>query len=236
MIIIDSRIGSGELQPLFPPGMSRIGKLQFGDAAFATNHNGEAPILIGIERKKIADLMSCMVTGRFSGHQLIGLLNSYNHVYLIVEGAWGTGNDGLLMTLRGKHWFPVEIGTRRFMTRDMLCHLHTLQVLTGINVWMTKSIYETVNLIKSLYHWWNDKQLDKHQSHLKEHISTVNFSKPNIVNRMAQQLPGIGYDRAKEIAKHFHSVQEMILANEADWQSIDGIGKTLSQRIVKELA
>jgi ERCC4-type nuclease len=44
------------------------------------------------------------------------------------------------------------------------------------------------------------------------------------VARVAAQIPGIGPVTAREIAKAFGSVAEMVAADEKRWKEIDGIG------------
>lgn len=49
---------------------------------------------------------------------------------------------------------------------------------------------------------------------------------------IAKELPGIGYERALEAARHFDSVQDMLNASVGDWLKVPGIGKTLAKAIV----
>ena len=56
-----------------------------------------------------------------------------------------------------------------------------------------------------------------------------------MVHRIASELTGVGFNRAKDVSKHFESLAEMVLANEKEWCKIPGIGKGLSKSIVKEI-
>lgn len=243
MIQIDSRQGSGEFVSLFPPGVPTIvGKLEFGDFAFLGNGEGDEPVSIGVERKGIKDLLNSISTGRLAGHQLIGLVNNYHYVYIVVEGLWRFNpTDGMLEERNGPGWTPIQLGSRRFMAREVLGFLHTLMVKTGVMVFYSGSKRETVQVVCMLHGWWSNKSWDDHTAHLglvKQHKSTegaVELVKAPLLRRVAAELPGIGWQKSREVAKHFGSVMEMVLASEREWRRIPGIGKTLADRIVKEI-
>lgn len=49
---------------------------------------------------------------------------------------------------------------------------------------------------------------------------------------IAKELPGIGYERALEAARHFDTARDMLNADISDWLKVPGIGKTLAKAIV----
>lgn len=49
---------------------------------------------------------------------------------------------------------------------------------------------------------------------------------------IAKELPGIGYERALEAARHFDTARDMLNAEVGDWLKVPGIGKTLAKAIV----
>jgi ERCC4-type nuclease len=59
--------------------------------------------------------------------------------------------------------------------------------------------------------------------------------KPSLVRRVATQLEGIGWEKSAAVAAKFSSVLDMIVATEAEWQTIPGIGKGLAARAVRQL-
>lgn len=239
MIYIDPRVGSKELLPLFPKNMACLSRLQFADAAFLGRGPDDVPVYIGIERKRILDLLDSMCTGRLSGYQIPGLLSSYTTVYLVIEGIWRPNpKSGLLEKIAGRgEWKPIKLGQRTFMAREIYNYLNTMALFQGVYIWFTSNGRQTAILIQSLYHWWNDKPFSAHSSHEKVHTPAVKLRvrKRNIVEKIASELPGIGYEKSRLVGEKFSTVLEMVLANEKDWKSIPGIGKTLSQRIVKLL-
>lgn len=243
LIQIDERTGSAELQSLFPPGVPTIvGRLEFGDFAFLGNGPEDEPVSIGVERKGIKDLLNSISTGRLAGHQLIGLVNNYHYVYIVVEGLWRFNpTDGMLEERCGQGWEPIQLGSRRFMAREVLSFLHTLMVKTGVMVFYSGTKRETVQVVSMLHGWWSNKAWDEHTAHLglvKQHKSTdgaVELVKAPLLRRVAAELPGIGWQKSREVAKHFGSVLEMSLATEREWRRIPGIGKILAERITKEI-
>lgn len=243
MIQIDERQGSVELASLFPPGIPTvIGRLEYGDYAFLGNGPEDEPVSIGVERKGIRDLLNSMVTGRLVGHQLIGLVNNYHYVYIVVEGIWRFNpSDGMMEEHSNGGWIPIQLGSRRFMAREVLAFLHTLMVKTGVMVFYSGTRRETVQVVSMLHGWWSNKSWDEHTAHLglvKQHKSAegaVELVKAPLIRRLAAELPGIGWQKSREVARHFGSVMEMVLASEREWRRIPGIGKILAEKIVKEI-
>ncbi len=238
MIYIDDRIGSKELLPHIPKKLSCLTHLDYADAAFLGRGPDDNPISIGIERKRINDLITSMTSGRLSGHQLPGLRSAYDVVYLVVEGLWRANpRDGILEKPIGGGWRPIQLGARRFMAKEIWSYLNTLQICGGVLIWKSGSERATGQWLVNLYYWWNSKSLDEHKSHEALHIPIAQLStkKPSIVQRVAATLPGVGFNKSKEIAQKFSTVQEMVLAMEGDWLNVPGIGKTLARRITKAL-
>ena len=239
MITIDSRVGSGELLPLFPKGSAKLGYLDFGDFAFTgKGYTDGLPLLVGVERKTTTDLLSSMTSGRLSGRQVPGLLNSYNSVYLIIEGIWRPSpHSRILQHYRNGQWVPIRLGGREFMTREIYNYINTLTTVCGINCWRTQNKHETVAWLMSTYHWWCDKSMEEHRSHKQAHKPFVQLmsKKLPLLHRIAGELSGVGFNRSKDVAGHFNNLIEMALADEKEWRKIPGIGKGLSSTIVKEL-
>ena len=237
MIMIDNRAGSKELFPLFPPGDAKLTCLPYADFSFTGKGPDEVPWLIGIERKTIRDLLNSMSSGRLAGHQLIGLVNSYNTVYLIVEGLFRPKpNNGLLQIWQDRNWITLSQGNRNYMLRDVWLFLSTLTIKTGIHCIMTHTEYETVHYTTSLYWWWTRKEYNEHRSYLQPHNGDIApMTSHSLVRRVAAQLKGVGWERAKAIANEFSSVEEMVECNEDGWVFINGIGAKLAKSITQEL-
>jgi len=244
MIHLDPRAGSGDLLPLFPPNTASMHPLEFGDAAWLGSGPDDLPLKIGAEIKKIGDVLQCIGNGRFIGHQLPGLVNTYNVVYLIVEGAWRRDRDGIMVIPRGGGWVPVELGRRRYMVRDFEGWLTSVETLGGVRVRRTDSRRETVAVVMDLWHWWSAKEFDRHRSlcQFDNSQDMAPMLKPGLVRRVAAQLPGISWVRSQHVAARFESVLEMATAGVEDWAGIkwrtadgernQGIGMVTAKKVV----
>lgn len=238
MILLDPRAGSQNyLAPLRALGAPvESVQMDFGDAAFFASRRA-----VGVELKKFDDLLQCVTSGRFSGHQLPGLARTYDDVWLIVEGLWRPNpEDGVLET-RGwdaqkkrPDWVPAGKGKRRWMYRDFDNFLTTQEVRGGVRIKRTTSEDETARVVYGLYAWYQD--VDGHRSHLalnRAGRDAAIFVKPTLARRVAAELPGIGFDRSADIAAAFPTIRQMIAATEKQWVKVDGVGKKLAKGIVE---
>ena len=236
MIFIDDRIGSKELADLINNAI--LTSLEFGDCMFYGNgRDGE--VEIGIERKRIGDLVNSIMTGRLSGHQLPGLISHYYRVYIIVEGILREDpvTKELQIWITGNKWGHMDRGGRKFALRDVWNYLSTLEIMTGVIVRQTRNAGDTARHIEYLKHWW-DKPWDQHHGHLQLHkltSPTVYLEKPSLLRRIASELPGIGWARARAVDENFGTVKAMVEASEKDWIKIEGIGKVIAKNVWREL-
>ncbi len=235
MIYVDNRIGSKELHPLFPPGSATLTHLKYADFSF-TGHHKTGDVLVGVERKRIGDLINGMCTGRISGKQLIGMLNAYHHVYLVVEGQFRANpRNGMLEVWRRGGWCEYRAGSRKFMARDIWAYLNTLTMVCGLHCYYCPRDTDTVYYITALHHWWN-KEYDEHRSHLQPHNrDSVQLTKHSVFRRMVAQMDGIGWEKAKALDVEFDSMSELVGATQEDLMEVDGIGKGLAEGINKQL-
>jgi len=236
MIFVDDRIGSRELAHLINDSI--LVNLDFGDVSFSGN-GPQGEVQIGIERKTCGDLINSITTGRLSGHQLPGLLDTYYKVYLIVEGVCRESQTKELEILKGKKWVNLQRGGRKFRYRDVWSFLTTLETFTGVIIRHTSNMVETANQIEYLYSWWS-KPWTKHRGHLQLHklpppSALLRPGKPSLIRRMASELVGVGWERATAVEKHFGSVRRMFEAEESEWRKIDGIGKLTARKAFESL-
>jgi len=235
MIYLDNRVGSKELYRLFPKYAIELTHLEYGDIMFA-GHHADGDVVIGIERKRIGDLINSMCSGRLGGHQLIGMLNSYHYCYLVVEGVFRANpQSGILEVWRKSGWQEYTAGKRRFMARDIWCFLNTIEIICGVKCWYCARETDTVQWVLALAHWWM-KEYGEHKSHLQPNMSgRVQLSKHSVVRRVAGQLDGIGWEKAKAIGEKYETVEKLVSAGEKELMEIEGIGEKLARGIREQL-
>lgn len=231
-LLVDRRTGSAEL--LLPLQARQIPvelcTLRFGDLAIVGNGD-TGPVMIGVERKRVRDLLQSLTSGRLSGHQLPGLVDEYAHRWVLVEGAYRESDDGLIEVPRG-HGRPWEL--IRFKYAALEAYLLTLVLRAGVHMHRTYSVDETVAWLGVLWHWWTGKTWQEHRSHLALHRppDIAIWCKPGLVQRWAAELPGID-SKSVDVAKHFKTPLELAVAGEDQWRKIAGIGKTTAARVVQ---
>lgn len=236
MIKLDDRIGSGELLPMFRPFGVTVQKvrLDFADVCWE-GWGPKGRVMVGLERKKLDDLIQCMHDGRLSGHQLPGLCETYDYAYLVVEGIWKTDSNGEVVELsRRGDWVRKGIQARAINN-----YLMGLSLRAGLIAWKTSTDRETVEFIVDQYKMW-EKRWEEHKAH--ERIYTggnslelaeqgagrrlfLNVRPPNNVELVASVMPGLGAKLAYRVGKKFGNVMNMVLADELKWAEIKGISK-----------
>lgn len=242
MLRLDDRAGSRELySALLSTGVGPIElcRLPYGDIEFDGLGPDDMPVTIGIEHKRVDDVLKCIQDGRFAGHQLPGLLSRYDYVWLVVEGGTRPGPTGALQVEhQSGRWFDAVFGRRTFQCVDFDMWLTGIEVRGGIRIRRTRDQKESASYIAALSRWWQ-KPFDQHRTHLafnqSDRPSQVFLQPPNIVRRMAKELPGIGWERSGAIADVFVDPVAMVAATEEEWSGIDGIGRTTAKKIMKEL-
>lgn len=253
MILVDPRIGSADLAaPLAALGLPvETLYLDFGDVAFGGNGPGGTTVQVGIELKRLPDLLSSFASGRLTSHQLPGLLSSFDAVWLVVEGQYRSGAEGILEWGRSRPWKDAEItnwgdagyGNRRWMYSEVEHRLSTIELKAGVHVKRTANSAETVAAIAALYSWWHSDEWDDHTSHIPQAMKYKRPSMggpapllpPTLREAIAAQLPGIGCKSAAMVAGKFESVRDMVNADVGEWLKLPGIGKRTAQGVVAAL-
>ena len=233
MILVDPRAGSKELiGPLLAAGLPvEATHLDFGDIAFLGRGEAGKQVFIGLEHKKLADLVGSLNSARLAGHQLRGMVDTYDRPHLIIEGEWDHDATGRVI-VRGPLGFAPLKGAP-FAT-ELEKRIITLETRGGLRVRWTRTQKETVRYVSALYRWWTDRDLDSHTSHLAVHSPDLDraLKTPLTLKRqVAAMLPGIGFQKSEAVDKHFASIWEMFNAATVEWQQVEGIGKTLATRL-----
>lgn len=244
MILIDSRAGSREL--LECPdlvGRCESATLEFGDAALSGHGPGGGSISIGVEMKKVSDLLSSISTGRLGGHQIPGLLRSYDVTWLAIYGTVRVGPNNLLQVRRGPKWSNFKLGRRPVpwsYLEGALISYQLLATMAGkpLFVKWLYDIDEIAAWLVVLDHW-AEKKWDRHRALSVFDKSREMIAPPNAnpvemqIARTAASLPGLDWVRGWAAARHFESVTAMMDAGVKDWLRIRGIGPVLAKTAVE---
>mgnify|MGYP000429758981 CR=1 FL=1 len=239
-IFVDDRTGSKELAEVHHiRSRVELTRLEYADAFFWGNGPEGMPVPIGIERKTILDLVNSMDSGRLGGHQLRGLASHYSHVYLLVEGLWKPDRDGVLCRWVKGGWKPVEMGSRRYMARELERYLNSLMVMGGVHLWRTAGLEESGRWIGEMYGWWS-KDWDKHRAvgggnGAGRSPVGVPMKRPSLVWRVTKELDGVGWEKGRAVADRFGSILDLALADSRDLQKVPGVGKKIAEGIVKQI-
>jgi len=238
ILLVDSRTGSKELLPLIQGQGVEVtiaDELVAGDFAFEGKGPDATNVLIGVERKTVRDMLNCIGTGRFGGVQLVRLHQMYQRYYLIVEGIYGCGMDGMLEEPGPNGWHPLAVGGRGFMHSMLERYLMSVEECSHIRIHKTSNRLDTARKVANLWHFWNDKAYEKHRATDVKQATHVEIKPWSLKRRIASELPGIGTDRSKTVAKHFRSTRQMIAADALDWSQIQGIGMKTARAITTKL-
>lgn len=244
MIIVDDRAGSCDLFPYIKALttdaiMTRLDP-PFGDIAWVGNGPDGQSIKVGVEYKKVAEILGAIGgDNRFVGHQVGGMVEHYDRRFLLVEGRIRADrNTGVIQEQRRGQWVNVQKGGRGFTYRDLDHWLTSIEEQAQFRVVKTFDEYESARWVVTKHSWYVAKGWADHKTLHQFHVPappSATFVRPGLVRRVAKELKGVGWDKSIQVAAKFASVRAMANANERDWASIDGVGKTMSRRIVEEI-
>jgi ERCC4-type nuclease len=195
--------------------------------------------MIGVERKRLSDMLSSIRTGRFSGEQLPKLIDTYEHSYLIVEGVYRCNYaDGALEQPWGNGWHPVRLSRTAppIVSLELYAFLNTIATLTPTRVLHSHCEKDTVEQVVGLQRWWG-KPWDKHHGHVALHSTPdqVLLGKAGTVRRVAATLNGVGWEKSGAISDRFKTVEEMVMATVKDWEKLPGFGKVMARKVWGQL-
>ncbi len=160
-----------------------------------------------VERKTLKDFAISIIDGRLF-KQMIRLANSNSIGVLILEG---TAID------------TVDLG----MTREaMQGALITVSLILGIPVLRSKDPSETAKLIVFIA-----RQIESMAGGGMQRHGYRPKTKRKRQLFILQGLPGVGPEKAERLLARFGSVEAAISASSSELQSVDGIGKSIADKI-----
>jgi ERCC4-type nuclease len=243
MLCVDNRAGSSKLIPLLKGLGCEVesGIYPYGDVNFLGYGANGDPVSVGVEVKSIEDVIACIQSGRFAGHQLPGLLQCYDHIWLLVVDDYRPRQrDGVLEYRKegrggGMYWSESCGRQRTVLWRDVESWLMTIQIMGGIRVHQEPDYMHAALWLKNTANWF---ARDEHKSHKVIYGTKEIFPdhalllKPTLERRVAAQLPGIGEKRSADVARVFPTLEDMVKASPKDWATkVEGIGKGIAQKV-----
>ena len=235
MLFVDDRQGSSELIPLL--GLLAVEtRLESGDVVWS-GQGPDGDLLIGVEVKKIGDLLSSETTGRLAATQIPRMLNRYQQVWLLTVGEYRAGRSGRL-EIRGSHggWYPYRIGPRPVPYGYLEAFLVEIQVL-GVHI---KQVYDNraaAQWLVCAHNWWQ-KPWEKHRAMRKLDRSGEQALMPGMdgnteqMVKLAAQLPNIGWERAWAAAQCFAHPHAMFSSSAHQWEEVPGVGKVIAKSVI----
>lgn len=220
MILVDRRIGSRELvAPLERLGLPVTETtLEYGDVAFEGRGRDDQPVYIGIERKRVNDLIQSLTSGRLAGHQLVGLQQAYDYCWLLVEGAWRHHRSGAIVEIKGGCARPTH---SRMHASTLEKRLLTLQLRGGLFIWQTESLRESARFLQCLYRYWTDASLDEHTSHEAIYHHAESLVRISPTREAFHAWPTIGYRTSAAVEQAFGTLRRAMHATVEEWAAIE---------------
>ena len=256
VLYLDNRTGSKELYPT----LRRLGvqcevvdlKKESSAADFEFAGNGpDGPVLVGVERKKLGEMLnSAFDTKRWAGQQLIGLMENYHYVVLIVEGGWRAGKNGELEAYKQKGetnkdgvgmgwamWVRPNRGRRLTLYSELDGLLNSLRLQLNVVVKLTADEWTTCQAVRDLYGWFQ-KPWNEHKSFRQIYAPVhgpVRLVRPCPTWKVASQIDGVDYELGRRAKEVFKTPKDLVMASEDDWAMIKGISREGAKRIRKWL-
>lgn len=238
MILADYHRGSHELIPYITKHgvKSEKADLVYGDFAFEGN-GPKGPILIGVERKTLHDMLMCIDTAHYSGKQLVGMKKMYGYSFLLLEGVWRPhDSEGWLMeSVNDSQFFYCKQTSTRVLYSKLRRYLISVG-LAGVQVIYSRDMRQTGYDLCELFHYFQ-KSWNKHTSLIEMHkLNIAQLSgKPSVTRRWAESLEGIGSTHGMDAERVFKRPIDLAQATEREWLRIPGIGPKTARKIVREI-
>lgn len=242
MIIVDTSDGSKDL--LDCPDLFDVavpGRLDSADVMLTGHGPNGSEISVGVELKKVNDLVSSISTGRLGGEQIPKMLQTYDYSWLLVYGDYFVDEQTNVMQVQRRgRWQNFRLGRQRHLPWSYIeGFLLTLQMQTGVRVKHVHTITEAAKWLV-IVDKWLEKRWDQHKA-LKvfNRSGEMPFVGADPVEeamaRVAACLPAVGWERGWAAARVFDSIWEMMSASKDQWQEVPGVGKVIARSVVEAI-
>lgn len=225
-------------------GNARYTRPQLNSGDFCFTGNGPTgEINVGIEVKKLQDLLAAERSGRYVC-QLTKMMEEYDVCVLIIEGVFRPGESGFIETYTRGGWGVLNLSTRaqreaRTRNNDYRYYSEldnfetSLCMKKDVVIKCSGSRLHTAWRIVNLYNWFQ-RAWESHDSTEQVKIQAgIITRRASYVRMVAAQLPRIGWNLSGKVEKHFGSIDRMINSLPSEWEEIPGIGRNTALEICK---
>ena len=250
MLYIDPRAGSNTLLDKFPDECEEL-TLDYGDVAFFGNGPDNITWFIGLEYKKLDDVVQCIKSGRFTGTQLPGMMRTFDMCFLLVEGIPKADDQGHLISYKGRN-VSYRMGLPYQAYDNFLSSVSMFSALSGkpCIVKTVGSQRETVRTINNLYllfqKKWEDHIAMSRPDRTKMQTISYDMSivpilptdpeyPTYVLQKALFQIDRVGWDVAGVIAEKFGTMENALAVGVKEWQTIDHVGVVMADRIYRAL-
>lgn len=214
---------------------AELTRMEFGDAMIIGN-GPTSPLTVGVEVKSLSDLLQSANTGRLAGHQLPGMLSTYDVCTLLYYGVCRPGDHNELQVRRGKLWTNFRIGSRIVPYSYLESFLLDIAA-TGVRLKHVYDAREAAKWLEVLHRWWSKKWSDHKGLRAFDRsgdLSLMPGMNPDEerLAKVISALPGVGFERACAAAAVIDSIEDLCVTSVEEWESIPGIGKVVAKSIV----
>lgn len=228
---VDAAVGSRDLvDPLKALGLpAELVHLDSADVAFEGRGPQGVPLKIGVELKRISELVQSLQTGRLPLEQLPKMLQAYHESWILVEGMWRESEAGMEEPRGRRLWKPLytRMSANEFEKRMLTLELEGNEGERRPHVRYVNTRAATLQFLCALYRWHTDKDSDQHTSRLGVYQPPT-FFELSIFRQMVSRLPHVGIKRSKEVEDYFEgSLQRMALSELVEWIAL--LGETHGQ-------
>lgn len=213
-------------------------QLPYGDAMFEGRGPDESTVAVGIERKKLHDMLNCIEDSRYAAHQLPGMKSMYSVSILLIEGHWKPHDPtGYMMEgFNGGLSWGYLAGRRRATQYAMLYRYLISVQLAGVIVTYSRDPWHTAYNICEWYHYFQ-KKWNQHHSlmEMQKLVLPTLSGRPSLTRKWAACLTDIGSKLSGDMQKVFKRPIDLAHASEDELLKVPGVGMKTAKSIVKEI-
>ena len=227
MILVDYRKGSKELiEPLQERGLPVVngGELPT-DVVFEGKGVGGAPLLVGIEHKKVEDLMKSLRDNRLNAQAFKMREGGIQIRLLFIVGSQRFDKQGRMVKRTGRNSFSTIPGIGH---AEILKRLYTLQFCEGLTWEWFEYATGAHRAIEMLYRSLTDKNLDEHTSHLAPY-EPARIIPISGQRRTLCTFPGVAREWSKAAIDKAHTVKAAVNHDARWWAELQAGGRRFGQ-------